>query len=177
MNGSPRPSGNTSRLVSSILDAMPDNVETNVVSLYGMDISGCRNCGACQKRTVEGHCAMRDDMSGLYEGFLEADVVILASPIYMWQFTTCMNAFMSRLHCLFRDGGEYNPMKGKRIAVAMTMGDDEYVAGFAVGALMDFCEYFQLRYSGAVAVPFANAEQIDRPIYKEKVKDFVSKLF
>lgn len=176
MNGSPRSNGNTAGLVKAIVDAIPKDVPVEAVNLYPMRIAGCRNCGACQKGDVDGYCTIRDDMSDLYPKYLEADLVILASPIYMWQFTTCINAFMSRLHCLFRDEGDVNLAKGKRIAVAMTMGDDEFVAGSAMNALLDFCEYFQLRYVGAVAVPFASKEQIDRPLYREKVGDFVSQL-
>lgn len=176
LNGSPRRDGNTSRLVSNIMGCIPDGVDTEVVDLYPMSISGCRNCGACQRGDVPGHCTIDDDMSGLYDGFLDADVVIIASPIYMWQFTTCVNAYMSRLHCLFSASSGRNLMRGKRLAAAMTMGDDEFVAGYAIGAMMDFCEYFGMRYSGAVAVPFADREQVDRSLYREKVKDFVDRL-
>jgi hypothetical protein len=67
-------------------------------------------------------------------------------------------------------------MKGKRIAIAMTMGDDEYVAADVVTSLLMFCEYFEMRYEGAFAVPFADKEQIMRPLYQEKMQDFVSKI-
>lgn len=176
LNGSPRPNGNTSRLVESLISCMPEGVEVRTVPLYPKTIAGCRNCGACQRSDLPDHCSIIDDMTPLYREFLEADTVVLASPIYMWQFTTCINAFMSRLHCLFIDGGDRNLMKGKRLAAAMTMGDDEFVAGYAVGAMMDFCEYFGMRYAGAVAVPFASREQVDRPLYREKVADFVARL-
>lgn len=176
VNGSPRPNGNTATLVDSIVKAFPDADRPDVVNIYPMSIAGCRNCGACQRGAVDGYCTIKDDMSRLYDMYLDADLVIFASPIYMWQFTACTNAFMSRLHCMFREGGAVNLEKGKRIAVAMTMGDDEFVAGSVMNGVLDFCEYFQLRYVGAIAVPFADKDQIARPLYQEKISDFVERI-
>lgn len=174
-NGTPRIKGNTAELTKNIAGKMKDkNADVREIFLNPLNIKGCQNCGMCQK--VEGKCSIDDDMTPLYEAFKSADIVILASPIYMWYFTAPMKAFMDRLHALCNDDHSYNAMEGKKIAIAMTMGDDEFVAASAVNSVMFFCEYFKCIYSGTIAVPFASKEQIARPLYQEKINDFVESL-
>jgi multimeric flavodoxin WrbA len=175
-NGTPRKNGNTAALTRRIAEEFGDRADVKEFFLYDMNIKGCRNCGICQGPKGDGTCSIKDDMTALYHEFLAADVVIIASPIYMWNFTACTKAFLDRLHCLFRDDGSLNLMLGKRIAVATTMGDDIYVAASAVNAVEFFCQYFECKYCGAIAIPYASKEQIARPLYRETIKDFVTSL-
>lgn len=174
-NGSPRKHGNTSELTSLISEGLSERgIPTDEVMLFGFDISGCSNCGSCQKGMSDPYCALADDMIPLYPRFLEADLVIIASPIYMWQFTPCVLAFLNRLHCLCKSSDfSYNLMKGKRIAVALTMGDDEEVADFAVGGLMEMCEFYSMEFVGDIRIPFANREKIGEGVYKDDINAFL----
>ena len=177
-NGTPRMDGNTAAMTSSLKEkiiASGNNVKEHF--LYPMSIKGCMNCGVCHKGQELNECAIKDDAIAMLKEFEESDLVILASPIYMWHLTASLNAFIERLHSLCRyEGDVINKMEGKRIAVAMTMGDDEYVAADAVNSLLMFCGYFKMEYVGAFAVPFCNKEQIMRPLYQEKMSDFVKKI-
>lgn len=175
-NGSPRTDGNTSQLVAEFLRGLSvKGTGAEVMTLFDKDISGCRNCGVCQEKTFPEHCTIKDDMSEAFDLFLSSDAIVLASPIYMWQFTPCMLAFMNRLHCLCR-GSEYNDMAGRKMAFLITMGDELDVAEFSVGGLKEFCEYFGMEYAGGVAVPFADKNAIASGEYAEDVEDLVSVL-
>ncbi|MDR0198550.1 MAG: flavodoxin family protein [Methanomassiliicoccaceae archaeon] len=177
-NGSPRKTGNTATMTSSLKDklkAMGADVDEHF--LYHMDIKGCMNCGACRSGDTLKECAIKDDAIPLLKKFLSSDLIIFASPIYMWHLTASLNAFIERLHSLCRhDPPAINKMKGKRIAMALTMGDDAYVAADVVTSLVMVCDYLALGYAGAFAVPFADKKQIMRPMYQEKMQDFVSKI-
>ncbi|MDR0791278.1 MAG: flavodoxin family protein [Methanomassiliicoccaceae archaeon] len=177
-NGSPRKNGNTSAMTASLKDKLKaDGADVNEHFLYHMSIRGCMNCGACRSSSGLKECAIKDDAIGLFKEFLSSDLVIFASPIYMWHLTASLNAFMERLHSLCsHEHPAVNMMEGKRIAIAMTMGDDEYVAADSVNSLLMFCEYFKLNYVGAFAVPFADKEQIMRSLYQEKMRDFVKRI-
>jgi multimeric flavodoxin WrbA len=177
-NGSPRKNGNTSTMTTSLKEKIKANgADVNEHLLYHMNIKGCMNCGACHSSKDLKECAIKDDAIPLFKEFVSSDLIIFATPIYMWHMTACMNAFIERLHSLCRhDEPAVNKMEGKSIAIAMTMGDDEYVAGDVVNSLLFFCEYFKLRYVGAFAVPFCDKEQIMRPLYQEKMSDFVKKI-
>jgi len=177
-NGSPRKNGNTAAMTSSLKEKLKEkgyNVDESF--LYHMDIKGCMNCGACRSSDALKECAIKDDSIPLLKKFVSSDLVIFASPIYMWHLTASLNAFIERLHSLCRhEPPAVNKMKGKKVAIAMTMGDDEYVAADVVNSLIMFCDYFELRYVGAFAVPFADKEQISRSLYQEKMRDFVEKI-
>jgi len=176
-NGSPRKNGNTAAMTSSLKEKITAcSGKVNEHFLYHMAIKGCMNCGACQSGNGLKECAIKDDAIPLLKEFLSSDLVIFASPVYMWHLTASLNAFIERLHSLCNHGIPENRMAGKRIAIAMTMGDDEYVASDVVNSLLFFCEYFGLEYAGSFAVPFASEEQILRPIYQEKMQDFVRKI-
>jgi len=174
-NGSPRKNGNTAAMTSSLAEKMrAESAEVVEHFLYHMNIKGCMNCGVCRTESGLGKCAIKDDVPELLDEFLSSDLIIFASPVYMWHLTASLNAFIERLHSLCRhDAPVVNKMKGKRVAIAMTMGDDEYVASDIVNSLIMFLGYFEMGYAGSFAVPFADKEQIMRPMHQEKMSDFV----
>jgi len=174
-NGTPRRNGNTAELTKCIAECLR-GCDVEEVFLDGLSLSGCKNCGACQKGAMEGRCSVEDDMIPLYEKFVESDAIILASPVYMWSFTAPAVAFLTRLHALYTEDHSHNFIEGKRIALAFTMGDDEFVAAQMVNSVMFFCEYFKAEYAGTMCVPFASKDQIHRHLYQEKAKDFAAAL-
>ena len=177
INGSPRADGNTSELVKQFMKNVGDKAEAEEVRIFDKDIKGCKNCGACQKSVLKAHCAVRDDMTDLYQKFLSSDIAVLASPIYMWQFTPCTLAFLNRLHCLCHsEDFSYNEMEGKKMAALITLGAEEEVAGFAANGLRDFCEFFKIDYRGDLRVPYAKKEKISAGEYNEAVKKFTAKV-
>lgn len=171
ISGTPRSNGYTSELVKNLSAGLENaGCSLETVTLFDKKISGCSNCGVCQKKGNEGKCTIKDDMQPIYGTVAGSELLIIASPIYMWQFTACVKAFLERLHCM------YDSLEGKRVALAMTMGDDEYVASFAVGGMMDMCEYYHMTYVASFAVPYADKEEVNRPLYIEKLKDFISRI-
>lgn len=174
VNGSPRKNGNTSELVKMFKNSIGTDVYE--ASIFDMDIKGCTNCGACQKNVLPEHCTVKDDMSELYERFLDSDTIVLASPIYMWQFTPCTLAFLNRLHCLCQSSGTYNVMAGKRMAVLTTMADEKEVSDHAINGLKEFCEYFLIDYVGDVRAEYATKEKISSGDYSAEVDMLVKKL-
>ncbi|AIZ56456.1 iron-sulfur flavoprotein [Candidatus Methanoplasma termitum] len=178
MNGSPRPNGNTSELVKQFLKEADDKAKIEEVRIFEMNIKGCSNCGSCQRGEIRNHCTMKDDMSILYQKFLSSDMIILASPIYMWQLTPCTLAFLNRLHalCSHSKDSPYNHMEGKKIALLITLGDEEEIADYAVNAMKDFCEYFLIDYKGDLRIPFAEKEKISSGEYELELKEFAAKI-
>lgn len=149
LNGSPRKNGNTFAMTEILAVQLAElGYEVEEVDLFVKNLLGCNNCNRCQKEDLPLRCSIDDDMIGLYSKFLEADLVVIASPIYMWQLTPCTLAFLNRLHCLSRGTVDTNVMAGKRIALALTLGDEPECGDYAANGLRDFCEYFLLEYLG-----------------------------
>lgn len=95
-NGSPRPLGNTGRLVKAVLSgAEAAGAKTRYVHLGALRFGECTACMACRKHPA---CALPDDMSKTVQDIFHADAIVLGSPVYMWQVSGLTKLFMDRLY-------------------------------------------------------------------------------
>ena len=100
INGSPRRSWNTAKMVQSALDgAASVGAETKCYDLFAMDFRGCSSCFECKRLGGESYarCAMRDDLTPLLEDILTCDGFVLGSPVYFGDVTACVRALLERL--------------------------------------------------------------------------------
>ena len=78
LNGSPR-QGNTRAALEECARALNDcGVETELIDI-GLDVPGCRACGACSKL---GRCVIDDGVNAFAEKMRSADGLIVGSPVY-----------------------------------------------------------------------------------------------
>lgn len=91
-NGSPRPDGDTAALIGAFASALRGRID--VVDCYAADIRPCVDCRACAGSFA---CAVRDDMQSVYARLIEADNVVVASPVYFSELTGRLLDVMSRL--------------------------------------------------------------------------------
>ncbi|HHY94707.1 MAG TPA: flavodoxin family protein [Firmicutes bacterium] len=108
ISGSPRRNGNTFILMQEALEGaqLVEGVETELVDLSRLTINPCTACRSCRNRHVR-QCVMHpdDDMSALYPKIMEADGLILGSPVFFGGVTAQLKAFMDRTTCLGGDAG------------------------------------------------------------------------
>ena len=84
LNGSPRFNGNTAALIASFTDgAKSAGHEVVCFDLQKMNIHPCLGCCGGGK-DPESPCVQKDDMLKIYPAYKEADIVVLASPLYYW---------------------------------------------------------------------------------------------
>lgn len=97
VNGSPRGSkGNTEVLLVEFLKGCEDaGAETETVYLKDKNIKHCEGCFTCWTKTP-GKCIHEDDMEELLEKQKQADIVIYATPLYVFTVTGIMKDFMDR---------------------------------------------------------------------------------
>lgn len=97
INGSPRgPSGNTDRILQPFLaGARAAGAATETVYLKDLDIRPCLGCFTCWTRTP-GVCVHKDDMAALLPRLRQADVVVYATPLYVFTVSGLMKNFMDR---------------------------------------------------------------------------------
>ncbi|MCP4544079.1 MAG: hypothetical protein GY832_43765 [Chloroflexi bacterium] len=98
INGSPRGAkGNTERILQPFLaGAREAGVETKVVYLKGKKIEHCLGCFSCWTKTP-GICVHKDDMPELLEKMRTADVMVFATPLYVYTVSGLMKDFMDRM--------------------------------------------------------------------------------
>ncbi len=98
VNGSPRgPKSNTDRILLPFLEgAREAGAETEVVYLKGKHIEHCLGCFSCWIKTP-GVCVHKDDMPELIQKVRGADVLVFATPLYVFTVSGLMKDFMDRM--------------------------------------------------------------------------------
>ncbi len=97
--GSPRRGGNSETLLNAFIDgALQGGAEVERIALREVKISPCQEIYHCFK---DGTCPIKDDMRPLYDKLLEADVVVLASPIFFYSVSAQAKAFIDRTQALW----------------------------------------------------------------------------
>jgi len=127
--GSPRRGGNTETLLEEALKgAEKEGAHVERLYLGDVTITPCKECHGCDDT---GKCIVLDDMGKIYPKLLEADVVILASPIFFYGVTAWAKALIDRSQALWarkyllKDpslGREGKKRKGFFISVGATKG-------------------------------------------------------
>jgi multimeric flavodoxin WrbA len=119
--GSPRKGGNTEILTAHCLKAMAEEgVETELIRLAGLDIKGCNNCDYCFKHP--GECSIEDDLQPVHKKMLDADVIVIASPVYYSSATALVKGLLERAGFMSR--GKYAGKVGGPLIVARHAGQN-----------------------------------------------------
>ena len=134
--GSPRRGGNTDLLLEEApKGAQAEGAEVEGLHLTDFNIIPCRECLKCFN---DGHCIILDDMQKIYPKLLEADIIILASPIFFYGVTGWAKALIDRCQALWSRkyiiqdeslGSEGKRRKGFFISVGGTKGQRVFEGG------------------------------------------------
>jgi multimeric flavodoxin WrbA len=97
--GSPRIKGNTDLLLDEALKgAQSQGAYVEKIIVDELEIAPCHENYGCIE---DGNCVIRDDMDSIYPKLLEADVVIVASPIFFYGLTSQVKALIDRCQALW----------------------------------------------------------------------------
>jgi len=99
ISGSPIKKGNTATLLSGIMDSASEKgLDTEIINLSGMEIKNCIHCNYCLSKQKTGrYCSLKDDAQLVYERLEDADIIVLASPVYFMRTSGMMATFIDRL--------------------------------------------------------------------------------
>jgi multimeric flavodoxin WrbA len=157
--GSPRRGGNTELLLEEALKgAESEGAEAERIYLADYTITPCKECHGCDQT---GNCVILDDMQKIYPKLLEADVIILASPIFFYGVTAWAKALIDRSQALWARkyllknpslGKEGKKRKGFLISVGATKGQRVFE-----GAILTAKYFFDV----------LNAEYVGELLFKE----------
>ena len=98
LNGSPKgDKSNTYRLTSAFLDGLRQTqpVEAETIEVGKLHLLPCRGCFACWSKTP-GKCVLQDDMAGVIEKILAADVLIWSFPLYYFSIPGQLKLLIDR---------------------------------------------------------------------------------
>ena len=114
------PRNNTTEYVLSkaLAKLDEDGFDTEIFTCMGKDIKPCMHCDYCLEHK---ECIINDDMQEVYEGLLNADGIILATPIQSGGISSNLAAIMDRTRAL--EAVDYNILRGK-IGMSIAVGGD-----------------------------------------------------
>lgn len=95
INGSARRNGNTAMIMNIVLDELHKcGIKTELIQLADSMIQPCKGCFACRGN---GNCIFKNDpFADIFEKMVQADGILLGSPVYSADVSANMKAFLER---------------------------------------------------------------------------------
>lgn len=145
LNGSPRPHGNTAAMVAAFAEgALENSHQVDVVNVCQKKIAGCLACEYCHKKDSghERQCVQQDDMQEVYPLLDEAEMLVLASPVYYHSFSGQLQCAINRIYALDK------PKHLKKAALILSSGSDHVYGGAIYEYQNSFLSYLHLEDMG-----------------------------
>lgn len=121
LSSTPRRHGNSDRLCDEFLrGAQEAGHDAEKVFLKDKRIGYCTGCGVCNNG--DKPCSQRDDAAEIVGKMVEADVIVLATPVYFYTMSAQMKTLIDR--CCAR----YTEMTDKEFYFIVTAADDRIPA-------------------------------------------------
>ena len=166
LQGSPRANGNTAWMAEEFKKAAEAaGHQVTLVNVSRKKIAGCLACEYCHNKG-NGACIQKDDMQELYPLMAEAEVLVLASPIYYFTLSAQIQAPIQRMYCV------NNPAKVKKMALLASSHSPNVYDG-ALAEYRDICNYWGVKDSGIVT---AKLDEQKTEATRQKIQALVNAL-
>lgn len=118
LSASPRKGGNSDLLCDAFMrGAMESGNETEKIRIAEKRIGFCNACYYCRRHG--GICAQKDDMAELLQKMIDADVLVLSSPVYFYSIDAQLKAVIDRTLA------RWTEVKNKEFYYIVTCADGE----------------------------------------------------
>lgn len=116
-SSSPRKGGNSDVLCDQFVrGAQEAGHQAEKVFLKDFNVRYCQGCGACSERGLP--CPQKDDAAALIQKMVEADVIVMATPVYFYTMSAQMKTLIDRT-C-----ARYTQIQKKDFYFIVTAADD-----------------------------------------------------
>ena len=126
--GSPRRHGNTARALQWVEEQFQaDGHDVDHVNILDYNVGGCHECLACKKPDHAALCLIEDDANGLFRRMVQADLVLIAAPVFCWGFPAQIKGLIDRTYCLMDFDVPRNDLPrltGKPMSLLLTAGGE-----------------------------------------------------
>ncbi|HBD64467.1 MAG TPA: flavodoxin family protein [Clostridiales bacterium] len=165
--GSPHLHGTTSYLADKFSEgAQEAGNEVIRFDVAKLKVHPCTGCDHCRRNDEK--CIFDDDMSQIYPRLLEADAVVLVTPLYYFGMTAQLKAVIDRFYAI----NSSLRKQSKKLLLIGAGGDEE---DWAMSALKSHystvCRYLGWSEGGMVlALGAETREDVENGIYAEAAK-------
>ncbi len=117
LSGSPRKNGNSDILCDEFAKGAKEaGNSVEKIRVSEKKIGFCRACYACKGT---GKCVINDDMAEVLQKIIDADVIVLASPVYFYSIDAQLKALIDRTVA------RWTEVKNKEFYYIVTAADSE----------------------------------------------------
>lgn len=145
--GSPRIKGNTDLLADAFIEGAKESGNSiTKINVCKNKTSGCLNCQYCVKHN--GECVLKDGMDEIYPLLDKTDILVFATPLYYYGFSSQLKAVIDRFHAKSSMGG-IKPMQSILLSVG---ADDEAAFKPLITTYKAILDYLKWEDLGIIAV-------------------------
>ena len=125
--GSPRLKGNSAAMAKRFCEvAEKVGAEVKTYALNKLTYRGCQACMAC--KTKLDRCVLEDDLTNVLDDVRNAEVLVMASPIYYGEVSSQLKGFIDRTFSFLKPDYTTNPSRlnpGKKLVFIQTQGQPD----------------------------------------------------
>jgi multimeric flavodoxin WrbA len=123
-NGSGRKDGNTAILLNVVLRELSnEGIETELIQLAGKSPQGCIACYKCSENKDQKCAVSTDSLNEYLAKMIEADGILLGSPVYFTDATAGIKALIERCGMVSSaNGGLFKRKVGAAVAAVRRAG-------------------------------------------------------
>jgi multimeric flavodoxin WrbA len=124
--GSPRAKSNSSTIAKRFIAAAEKSgAKVKSYTLNDLKYRGCQGCMACKTKLEK--CVLKDDLAEVLDAVQQADVVVMASPVYYGEISSQLKGFIDRSFSYLKPDfmTNSNPVRfapGKKLVFALSQG-------------------------------------------------------
>ena len=166
LQGSPRANGNTAWMAEEYRKAAEAaGHKATLVDVAHRKIAGCLACEYCHGKG-NGTCVQKDDMQEIHPLLAEAEVLVLASPIYYFTLSAQIQAPIQRIYNMNKPG------KLKKTALLASSYSPGVYDG-AIGEYRGIVGYWGVEDTGVVT---AKIDEQKTDAIRDRILELVKKL-
>ena len=117
--GGPREGATEDLLKKALKELESETFETQFITVRDKSISPCTHCNECVES--KGKCSISDDMDEIYKALIEADGIIMASPIHFGSISAQLKAVIDRCQAMIME--DLDIFKNK-VGISIVVGGD-----------------------------------------------------
>lgn len=101
ISSSPRANSTTDIICNAVAEGARNSGHRVVkFNIAGMSIENCKACEVCH--SGNSGCCLNDDMEKTLAEYAEADVLVLATPVYFWNMSGLLKNWIDRTYSIYR---------------------------------------------------------------------------
>lgn len=132
LSASPRMHGNSDLLCDELMrGAKESGNEVEKIYVHRQKIGYCMACYACRNT---GQCIQKDDMTNIIEKMIEADVIVLATPVYFYAMDGQLKTLIDRTL------PAYTKIRDKDFYLIATAADEKEAMERTIDGMMGFTD-------------------------------------